>query len=577
MAPKRPSSPGPTSAAAAKSPANENRQRRGGAGAAGAADGGDNQVDERGEFEDAWEDEFEEEDVEEGESDSEDEADDGEEDGMSRREARETGMEGDVNAMDIEKDEEREPSPIPYLPGLGQGDKLGEDEELVADMTSYVFLHHARLAWPCLSFDILRDNLGEQRVKAPHSACIVAGTQADATGGPSTSNEVCVMKFDGMQKNKRSRGEDSDDDGSDDDDSDSEDGNGNADDEAVLTYRSIPHNGGVNRIRAQNIALPYTTPAPEPPNGKYHVATFSETGKVHIFDIAPHLASLQSPATHSGLNLNNTPVFTADAHKRAEGFALAWSAPIPNAPATRLLSGDVHSKIFMHNMTESGFQTSSGAPFGSHTNSIEDMQWSPSEPTVFGSVSSDRSLRIWDIRVRDRKSVVVAPEAHEADINVMSWNSGASSSYLVLTGGDEGGLKVWDLRNMKGSAKGAAGGGGKSTVTPVASFNWHKAPITSVEWHPTEDSCFAASSADDSVTLWDLSVELDEEEKLNNAREMVTANEGRQDKSRDVPPQLLFVHQGQKEIKEVHWHPQIPGTVISTSLDNFAVFKTISV
>lgn len=94
MAPKRPSSPGPTSSAAAKSPANENRQRRGGA---AAADGGDNHVDERGEFEDAWEDEFEEEDVEEGESDSEDEGDDGEEGGMSRREARETGMEGDVS------------------------------------------------------------------------------------------------------------------------------------------------------------------------------------------------------------------------------------------------------------------------------------------------------------------------------------------------------------------------------------------------------------------------------------------------------------------------------------------------
>lgn len=99
---------------------------------------------------------------------------------------------------------------------------------------------------------------------------------------------------------------------------------------------------------------------------------------------------------------------------------------------------------------------------------------------------------------------------------------------------------------------------------PVASFNWHKQPITSIEWHPTDESVFAASS-DDQVTLWDLSVEPDDDE-------MGGTTQGEQ----GVPPQLLFTHLGQEEVKEVHWHPQIPGAMITTASTGFNIFKTIS-
>jgi ribosome assembly protein RRB1 len=89
-----------------------------------------------------------------------------------------------------------------------------------------------------------------------------------------------------------------------------------------------------------------------------------------------------------------------------------------------------------------------------------------------------------------------------------------------------------------------------------------------VEWHPSEDSIFAASGADGQVTLWDLAVEQDADEAG-----MEDTPEG----GKDIPSQLLFQHLGQKDVKELHWHPQIPGTVISTAYDGFNIFKTFNV
>ena len=64
----------------------------------------------------------------------------------------------------------------------------------------------------------------------------------------------------------------------------------------------------------------------------------------------------------------------------------------------------------------------------------------------------------------------------------------------------------------------------------VAVFKHHTAPITSVEWHPSDSSVFAASGSDNQVTLWDLAVEKDDEIPEETGRKL------------DVPPQLLFIH-----------------------------------
>lgn len=78
----------------------------------------------------------------------------------------------------------------------------------------------------------------------------------------------------------------------------------------------------------------------------------------------------------------------------------------------------------------------------------------------------------------------------------------------------------------------------------------------------------AASGADNQLTVWDLSVEADDEAAAGGAAAAAGAGG-----LKDLPPQLLFIHQGQTDIKELHFHPQIPGVIMSTAADGFNVFK----
>lgn len=91
---------------------------------------------------------------------------------------------------------------------------------------------------PCLSFDVIRDNLGESREKFPLTCYMAAGTQSQRGKG----NHIIVMKMSNL--NRTSRVDEKDE--SDDESSESEDEDEKPELEtAVMNHRS----GCVNRIR----------------------------------------------------------------------------------------------------------------------------------------------------------------------------------------------------------------------------------------------------------------------------------------------------------------------------------------
>ncbi|ELT91552.1 hypothetical protein CAPTEDRAFT_155831 [Capitella teleta] len=401
------------------------------------------------------------------------------------------------------------------------------NEELVMDDSAYLMYHQAQTGAPCLSFDVIEDNLGDKREEFPLTAYIIAGTQAEK----SHTNNLIVMKMSNLHKNNKKK----DDDDDDDDESDSDD------DEEMekpeLQTAPIKHQGCVNRVRATKVG------------SEYLAASWSETGKVHIWDLKKPIQALNDAEEMSKFSQKNSspsPLFTFSGHQ-VEGFAVDWCKSNPGWLAT----GDCSKNIHIWRGPEAGSWTVDQRPFIGHTASVEDIQWSPNEPNVLASCSVDKSIRIWDARAPPHKAcMLTCADAHLRDINVISWNK---HEPFIVSGGDDGMIKIWDLRNFQ-------------EASPVAVFKHHTAPITSVEWHPTDSSVLAASGSDDQITLWDLAVERDPD-----------AEGGSQEEEPEVPPQLLFIHQGQTDLKEVHWHPQLPGVLISTAHSGFNIFRTISV
>lgn len=179
---------------------------------------------------------------------------------------------------------------------------------------------------------------------------------------------------------------------------------------------------------------------------------------------------------------------------------------------------------------------------------------------------------MWDARGAKNKPVMDFV-AQADEVNAVSWN--AIVPHLVASGAENGVWKVHDLRKVGDASAGSA---------DVFSFAFHRESVTSIEWCPFEDSMLAVVSADDSISVWDLSATVDDDVAL--------PVKGEDEFVDNVPEQLLFLHRGVTDPKvnerenptldliifspslfqEVKWHKQIPGLMMATASNGFHIF-----
>jgi len=370
-----------------------------------------------------------------------------------------------------------------------------------------------RDSWPSLSFEILPE--GDPPTGPPYSIQLISGTQ----GAKLRENYLGITRVLGITELSPEK-ESSDEEDSEEDEQTAAEG---------IVQQRVKHHGGINRLRR----LPQDT---------RFVALFDDRSNVEIVDITNALQDVR--ADRNSTNLRTPSVLFTHRHS-TEGFALDWS-PLKQG---RLASGDCGSNLMIWEASEGAHWVLQECGIG-HRDSVEDIQWSPSEESVFASCSVDKTIKIWDSRqtTASQLSVEVSP----TDVNVLSWNR--LVDYMLASGDDDGTLKIWDLRKFQSKES-------------IAEFSFHQKAITSVEWSPHESSMLVASSEDDQVSVWDLALERDPEEEAQ------FANSKNAELPSSIPPQLMFLHAGQDAIKEVHWHAQIPGMIASTASNGMNLFK----
>jgi len=413
-----------------------------------------------------------------------------------------------------EDEEEEEGAEDVYVPG----DKLEDGQTLEVDENAYIVYHQCSLGPPCLSFDVIQEEVKED---FPISVTCVAGTQAAKV----TANNIIVFRMSNLHcVRPPAAGEE---------ESEDEEEEVPEEERPLLKMAGIKHTTCINRIKYAKIG-----PTPV-------AATWGENGAVSVWNLSNVMARLDIPSKEV-YREEADPLQAFTGHK-TEGFALDWSSTQPGV----LASGDCDKNIHVWQPSEGGVWNINKEAYASHTKSVEDIRWSPNEKNVMASCSCDRTIKIWDVRANPSKACMLTQgNAHFSDVNVIDWNP---SEPFLISGGDDGIVKVWDLRNFGGISD------------PLATFKHHSSPVTSLEWHHDDNTVFASSGEDDQIALWDLAIERDTE----------AAEE--ESKIQDLPPQLLFIHQGLQDIKELHWHSKISGLIVATSHTGFDVFKTISV
>ncbi|KAG7669334.1 hypothetical protein Ndes2437B_g05480 [Nannochloris sp. 'desiccata'] len=279
------------------------------------------------------------------------------------------------------------------------------------------------------------------------------------------------------------------------------------------------------------------------------VVTHSDTPDVYVwnFDAQPDRGGALAARTYDSRNPSVADAILKGHEANAE-FALGTSNVEP-----LVASGGKDTNVLVWSLEDaSTCLTAISSPGKSpeinprntqkgHFKTVEDVAFRPGSKDELMSVADDYSILFWDLRAGQQPVGRVSRAHGERDVHCCDWSP--HKPMHVVTGAQDGGVRVWDKRNLGGA---------------LVTLNHHTDAVMNVEWSPHREGMFATGADDGLVCLWDLDANTIDGEGPGAAKRAKVA----------APPQLLFQHAGhQSPVVDFCWNPLDPWTLLSASVD----------
>uniref|UniRef100_A0A1A9V2X2 Peroxin-7 n=1 Tax=Glossina austeni TaxID=7395 RepID=A0A1A9V2X2_GLOAU len=207
-------------------------------------------------------------------------------------------------------------------------------------------------------------------------------------------------------------------------------------------------------------------------------ATASGDGSLQIWN------GLENGSDGSLKDVPKKPVMCLKEHKN-EVYSIDWSEKW-NYHQILSSSWDGSIKLWDCNRQKSV------ATYNGHTDLIYSAKFSPLVANIFASVDTDGLLNLWNSFDFSGKPLMTITSAHNTEILSMDWSQ--FDRNVLVTGGADGLIRTWDLRNMRHHIGELFSG--EYAVRKLA-FSSHKASV------------LAAANYDFTTRIWDFGISFD--------------------------------------------------------------------